>query len=316
LPIASISIDIDGIACYHAIHGLPSPAGVDPMYSVAMPRFLEALAALAAPATLFAVGQDLARPEAAALLRDAAEAAHEIANHSFSHDYRLSLGDRGSIDAEIARAHQAITDLIGAAPTGFRAPGYNVSEPLFDALEAQGYSYDSSIFPSPAYFALRAGAVGLYRLRGQPSRSIPGDARQFLASRFPYRPNARRLHRAGGDAARRDLIELPISVVPHLRLPFIGTSISMLPQAAAALMTRAVLASRAPINLELHAIDFLDASDPGVDPALAARQRDLAVPAALKLRRLQRVMRAIAAEREVLTLRDVATQVASAEARG
>ena len=308
MSLASISIDLDGIGCYHAIHGLPEPEGRDPIYQVALPRLLEELASLGATATLFAVGQDAEHEEVARQLEVAGAAGHEIANHSHSHDYRLTRRPRATIAEEIARAHAAIERATGAAPRGFRAPGYNVSEAVLDALEAQGYRYDSSIFPSPTYFALRASAIGLYRLRGQPSRSLAGDLRQFAASRFPYRPDRERLFRPGQEGAQRQLVELPIAVLPRLRLPYIGTSLTMLPDVAGRLLTMGLLASHAPINLELHAIDFLDRSDPGVAPALAARQRDLSVPYSVKRRRLGAVFEALNAARELVRLDELAAR--------
>lgn len=306
MPCATISIDIDGIGCYHAIHGLPAAAGSDPMYSQAMPRFLDLVDSLRIKATLFAVGRDVEAPAAAGLLRRAVEAGHEVANHSYAHDYRLTQQSAIEIESDLASAHRAIEAVTGIAPHGFRAPGYNISDAVLDALESLGYRYDSSVFPAPGYFALRAAAIGFYRLRRQPSRSLVGDPRQFLAPRRPYRPQLGKLFAAArGDQARR-LIELPIAVATPVRLPYIGTYLAMAPDLLSAQLSRLALREQAPINLELHAIDFLDRSDAGVDPALAARQRDLQVPAAAKIRRLRAAIGELAARRELLRLDDLA----------
>ncbi len=302
MRLASISIDLDGIGCYHAIHGLAAPRGPDPCFSQGLPRFLELMDDLGVPATLFAVGRDLVQAEASQGLRDASMAGHEIANHTFSHNYQLIARPADEIGAEIMRAHRAIERVCGDAPVGFRAPGYNTSEAVLDALEAQGYRYDSSIFPSPAYFGLRAAAIGMYSLRGQPSRSLPGDVRQFLARRGSYRPRRGQLHRPGRGDDARGLVELPIAVLPINRLPYIGTSLAMLPGLAGELFSRWIRLSSAPINLELHAIDFVDGQDPGVDAALIARQRDLRIPVATKIERLRRVMRGLVEQREVLRM--------------
>lgn len=306
MPCATVSIDIDGIGCYHAIHGLPAPAGSDPMYTQAMPRFLDLVSGLRIKTTLFAVGRDVEAPAAAGLLRRAIEAGHEVANHSHNHDYRLIQQPAIEIESDLTSAHRAIEEVTGVAPHGFRAPGYNVSDAVLDALERLGYRYDSSIFPAPGYFALRALAIGYYRLRGQSSRSLVGDPRQFLAPRRPYRPRLGKLFGAArGDQARR-LIELPIAVATPARLPFIGTSLTLAPDLLGAQLSRLILRERAPINLELHAIDFLDRTDPGVDPELAARQRDLQLPAATKIRRLRAIIGELAARREVMRLDDLA----------
>ncbi|MFH1807537.1 MAG: polysaccharide deacetylase family protein [Pseudomonadota bacterium] len=309
MKLATISIDLDGIACYHQIHGLPAGEGPDPAYTQGLPRFLELMQELGVPATLFAIGRDLIDPQVASLLRGAVDAGHELANHSFSHDYGLTRRSTAEISAEVRRAHRAIERICGEPPRGFRAPGYNLSDGVLDALEALNYAYDSSLFPSPAYFGLRATAIALYALRRQPSRSLVGDPRQFAARRGPYRPRRGALHLPGrGEQARR-LLELPVATLPLLRMPYIGTSLGLLPGPASPLLTRAMLLSSVPINLELHLVDLIDASDPGVTPALAVRQRDLRVPAALKIERLRSALRVLCDRREILRLDGLARRL-------
>ena len=75
-------------------------------------------------------------------------------------------------------------------------------------------------------------------------------------------------------------MELPIQVTPGLRLPFIGTMLGLLGARGAAALAR--LCSReALVNLELHAIDFLDASEGLAE--LRPHQRELRVPVAARL---------------------------------
>ena len=70
-------------------------------------------------------------------------------------------------------------------------------------------------------------------------------------------------------------MELPIQVTPGLRLPFIGTTLGLFgARGAAALAKRCV--GEAFVNLELHAIDFLDESE-GLT-ALRPHQLELRVP--------------------------------------
>ena len=54
---------------------------------------------------------------------------------------------------------------------------------------------------------------------------------------------------------------------------------------------------------EMHAIDLLDATDPGVPAELARRQVDLQVLFAQKRRRLQELFRALSADWDVSPLR-------------
>ena len=50
---ASVTIDLDGIGCYHSIHGLEPPGAEDPIYEVALDRFLELVTDLEIDATLW-----------------------------------------------------------------------------------------------------------------------------------------------------------------------------------------------------------------------------------------------------------------------
>jgi hypothetical protein len=307
--LANVSIDLDGIACYHAIHGLPTPRGQDPVYSVGLQRFLELMDELSVPATLFTVGRDVALSDAADVLHTAVVAGHEIANHSFSHNYRLVHCQAAEIEAEIGRAHDSIFRRLGVEPCGFRAPGYNMSEAVLDVLEARGYRYDASIFPAPLYFSLRAAAITYYQLRGQASRSLVGDPRQFLASRRPYKPRRGAMHHAGNAGTARTLLEIPVATLPALRLPYIGTTLALLPRTGVKALTRYLLLSKAPICLELHGVDFLDASDAGVSAELVARQKDLRVSARRKIERLRVAIKGLKQVCRMLRLDEMALRL-------
>lgn len=305
---ASISIDVDAIGCYHAIHGLSAPEQ-DPIYSHALPRFLDAMRTRGLSATLFVVGQDLDDDAHRQCIADAAAQGHEIASHSHRHDYGMSQSPRAEIDADLERANAAIEDACGKRPRGFRAPGYNQSEALLDAVEAAGMLYDSSYFPTPAYFAARAAAIGLYRVKGRPSHSLVGDVREFAAPRTPFRParGARYRPARRGEEAR-ELVELPMAVSSRLRLPWLGTTIALANDRVSSTLTKRALHFRkGPVVLELHAMEFLGADD-GVDPALIAAQPDLQVPLDDKLRRLGAAFDAMAAAKDVVTMEELATE--------
>ena len=83
------------------------------------------------------------------------------------------------------------------------------------------------------------------------------------------------------------MIELPIGVTRFARLPFIGTSVMLAGPDRVKLLT-AQVAGRPLVNLELHGIDVLDATD-GLD-ALLPHQPDVRVPVERKLRTLRAVV--------------------------
>ncbi len=285
MKLCAVSVDLDEIPNYFQIHGLETPRAVSSaVYDVALDRLLAMADDERMPLTLFAIGADLARPEASARLRRAREAGHEIANHSLDHRYDLTRLDRRAIEAQVTEGAAAIARAVGEAPVGFRAPGYTVTDEVLDVLRDVGVKYDSSVFPCPAYWAAKTAAIGLIAARGRVSRSVVDTPNVLLAPTRPYfagRPYWRR-----GDR----LLELPVQVTRGLRLPFIGTSIALAGPSRAALLARMCIGEPL-VNLELHGIDVLDASD-GLE-ALRPHQPDVRVAVARKLEALRTVYRVL-----------------------
>lgn len=224
------------------------------------------------------------------MLRAAVAAEHEVANHSKSHLYDLTRRDRDTIRAEIEGGIEAIERATSERPVGFRAPGYTITDEVLDVLSELGVTYDSSVFPCPAYYAAKAVAIGAIRARGRRSHSIVDDPRVLSAPADPYRVG--RPYWSRGDG----LIELPIGVTRDLtgRLPYIGTSVVLAGERGARTLTRLV-AGRPLVNLELHGIDLADADDDGLgflrphqpDLRRSAREKEAALRAAISELRAQ-----------------------------
>jgi peptidoglycan/xylan/chitin deacetylase (PgdA/CDA1 family) len=305
---ASISVDLDSLSHYCRIHGLDDSlldtGARQLIYTVALPRFLELFSRLSVPFTLFAVGEDLQEPAVQASLRSARSMNGEIGNHSFAHDYALASRTPLAIGSDLARAHRAISEATGTAPSGFRAPGYALSPALYQAIAAQGYRYDSSVFPAVPYYLAKALVMGMLAIRKQPSGAHLDTPRVLLAPARPYWPNPAQPYRRGSGA----VLELPIATVPGTRLPFIGTFAlafpSLVVEAAYRSMSHFEL-----FNFELHALDLLDAEDE-IPAPLAQRQRDLQVSWSKKKARLEQILRRLREDRELLTLADAASRLA------
>lgn len=281
--LTAVSVDLDEIPNYARIHGLEGTPGLSEtaVYDVAVGRLCAFAKDVGIPLTLFAVGADMARPEAAAVLRRAAEEGHEIANHSRDHLYDLTRRDRATIRDQIEDGARLLEDATGKRPQGFRAPGYTITDEVFDVLAELGVAYDSSVFPCPAYYGAKAAALAGIALRGRRSHSVLDTPTVLTAPTRPYRVG-RPFHRRG-----EGVLELPIQVTPGLRLPFIGTSVTLGGPRVARWLT-ASCASEPFVNLELHGIDVLDAAD-GLSP-LRPHQPDVRVAAAKKLEALQVVV--------------------------
>lgn len=302
--LASISVDLDSLPHYCRIHGL-SESLLDArarglVHTLAVPRYLSLFAALGRCGTFFAIGEDLRDPGAAAALRSAREAGVEIASHTHSHDYAISRWSEARISADLLAAEEAISAAVGERPVGVRAPGYTLSPALYRAAEARGYLYGSSAFPAAPYYLAKAAVMGALALRGTPSRAVLDSPRVLLAPRAPYRPSRDRPYARGEGR----LLELPMTVAPFTRFPFIGTFAVTLPWTLVKALYRACRASPF-FNFELHAVDVLDAED-GVPPALVSRQRDLRVPHGEKLERLAEIFGWLARDFELMPLKDAA----------
>ena len=300
MRLCAISVDLDEIPNYFQIHGLPQPRGPEAtlVYDRALGRLTSFAKSLGIPLTLFAIGSDLARPPAAASLRAAKEAGHEMANHSLDHRYDLVRLGRARIKEQIEEGAEAILSATGERPIGFRAPGYTITDEVFDVLSEIGVAYDSSVFPCPAYWAAKAAVIGWIRARGRESRSIIDTPNVLRAPVRPYRV-ARPYWKRG-----RGILELPVQVTRGLRLPFFGTSVTLAGPARARWLT-GMCVGEPLVNLELHGIDVLDAAD-GLE-ALRPHQHDVRVPWARKIEALEAVVETLRGEGYgFVTLRDAA----------
>lgn len=288
--LVSLTVDLDELDCYRAIHGLDPGSGETPIYDRGVPRLAERFAREGVRATFFAVGRDAQRPQRVARLRELAAAGHEISNHSLSHDYALVRRSPSILVAEVSGGRSALADAVGVAPAGFRAPGYTLSAELVEVLTDLEMAYDSSVLPSPAYFAARSAAILGKALLGRRSRSLFGGFDIALAPRRPYYlswPPFRRGDARTGD--RGGLRELPIAVLPWARLPVIGTSLVLAGPANAARLCR-LLRNEFFVNLEFHGIDLCGPDDPGLG-SLAGHQPDASLPLARKQETLAAVIR-------------------------
>ncbi len=303
----SVNVDIDALGFYHGIHGLgPLTSSVpDPVWSFGVPRFLDLFAELGLSATFFIVASDLVSAvdggsvtnleeleQRRELVHTMIAQGHEVASHSFSHDYALSRFSSQEIRADLKRANEVLTEVAGQSAPGFRAPGYNLSPALIDAVQASGATYSSSRLPSPPYFLAKWLVMLKGVLMGQPSQSIVGETVAPFFARRPYR------HRNG-------LLELPMSVIPWLRLPAIGTFFTLYGDRGPRWLLP-FLEPESWLNLEFHGIDLLDASDAGVGKDLLSRQPDLPTSVRQKSSLFRTWLGNLAENRRSLTLLEVA----------
>ncbi len=280
--LCAISVDLDEIACYYAIHGLSGAKSAPrAVYDIALERLASWARELGIPLTLFVVGRDLENDRNQRRLSVLHAVGFELANHSLDHRYDLTRLSHAKMREQVKGGMERLQEILGPINVGFRAPGYLVNDALLQVVHESGALYDSSVFPCPAYYVAKALVIGVQRLQGRHSFSLVDSPRVLTALTRPYRIGFPYFQRGEG------LWEVPIQVTPGLRLPFIGTALTTLGEHGARLYTR-LLRQEAWVNLELHGIDFLDETDDL--QALAVHQPDLRVAWLKKRARLTAVV--------------------------
>lgn len=272
---AAVNVDVDSLYLYYGLHDVHGDTASNAVWERGIPRFLDLFDELGIRATFFVVAQDLERwPQARQIAEKMVAAGHEIASHSWSHPYDLTRMDDEEIREEVTRSRDLLSEVRGSPVTGFRAPGYTLSDRLLELLAEAGYAYDSSLFPCPPYYLAKAGVMAWMRMWGKTSQAILDHPRVMWAPRRPHR--------------RSGLLEIPITVLPGIRAPFIGTSLLMMGSAGYRLLRPLLGASRF-VNLEFHGIDLCDLEVDHIDPVLA-KQPDMRVPLAKKTALFRRVL--------------------------
>lgn len=192
-PTAVLSVDMEWfshIPAYRNARGSVSDTDVG---LSGVETLLELFEDAGARSTFFVVAEIAQHhPE---LLGRVVESGHEIGSHTYNHVH-LTEVDETDRREELQTSRKTLEDVTGASVTGFRAPSFDIAEDHFETLEATGYEYDSSVVPC---------------------RSIPGWYGGEHTVQRPV-PASRTV-----EGAPPSITELPVAVMPHLRLPLTGT---------------------------------------------------------------------------------------------
>jgi len=221
-----------------------------------MPKMMTAFTSADLKATFFMVADDLAGNKA---VRDfcsrAIENGHEIANHSLTH---YGFIDESRINYEIEKSHDIISSACNMKPCGYRSPGYNISNGLFNALAKHEYTYDSSVLPGWGTALMR---INRYPHKSKFKKSL-GSWRDLLAG-----ANIRSVRTDYGS-----LVEIPVSITPFLRMPFYPTMAYAFGLKYIKLCLALVKRARPQYCLFLfHAVDLMDLTDSAFSNLIFAR---------------------------------------------
>jgi peptidoglycan/xylan/chitin deacetylase (PgdA/CDA1 family) len=305
----SLGVDLDNLWSYMKIHGDPGWEALPSYLDTLAKIMLEVLRRRGLRATLFVVGQDAALEKNAPALGALAAAGHEIGNHSFRHEPWFHLYTRPEIEDEVARAEEAIEKATGRRPIGFRGPGYSLSADTLRVLVNRGYLYDCSTLPT--FLGPFARAYYFWKSRGMPEaerekrRKLFGSFRDGLQPIKPYT----------WSVDDRRLVEIPVTTMPVLRVPFHMSYLLYLMRYSP-LLAKAHLATALALcrvsgvtpSFLLHPLDFLGCDHvkelaffPGMDLTTAA-----------KVEFVEQVLKSLTATHDVVTLEEHARAIGAA----
>lgn len=212
-PVASLSLDLDNLWSYLKTHGEPGWDAYPSYLDVLVPLVLDLLDRHGLKITFFIVGRDLENPRNLPALREIVARGHEIGNHSYNHEPWMQDYDEDRLLDEIKTTHDRLVKELGAAPVGFRGPGFCYSPTLLSVLARMGYQFDASTLPS-----VLGPVARLYYFASSSMSRGERETRKGLFGKFsdgfqPIRPFM-------WDTNSGSLLEIPVTTVPILRTPF------------------------------------------------------------------------------------------------
>lgn len=259
-PRASLSLDLDNKWSYLKTHGDASWALFPSYLPIVVPRVLDLLAKRNLTITWFVVGQDAALPQHCEVLHSLTVAGHEVGNHSFHHEPWLHLYTEEKIEEELRRAEDAIENATGVRPSGFRGPGFSLSQSVLTVLNRRGYRYDASTFPT----YLGPLARTYYFMTANLS---PEERRQRARLFGTFAEGNRPLK---SYRWRNSLVEVPVTTMPLFKCPIHVSYLLYLAKyskLAAQRYWKAALwfcrASHTEPSILLHPLDFMGCDDDG-----------------------------------------------------
>ncbi len=314
MPVASLSLDLDNKWSYMKTHG---DAGWDkfPTYlPIVVPRFLEFFKQRDIKITVFVVGQDAALEQNREALAMIPHEGHEVGNHSFHHEPWLHLYSYEKINEELARTEEHLERVTGQRPVGFRGPGFSLSKDVLRVLQARGYEYDCSTFPTflgplaRLYYFMTA---KLDEKQKEERKKLFGTISEGFRPLRPYQWNLDEV----GEAPGKPLLEIPVTTMPLFKVPIHISYLLYLDQFSRGLaltywhmaLTMCRAAGVAP-SLLLHPLDFMgcdDDKDLSFFPAMR-------IASARKVELVGRVIDSLAKHYELVPMREHARSITAA----
>ncbi len=208
-----------------------------------MPLLLDLYARLGVKVTFFFTGEIAQRyPEIVSMV---IPGGHEVASHGYSHEDEAAF-DKLSYSEQVSqlrKSKELLEDIAGTEVISFRAPALRINEFTPRALEAAGFTIDSSISSQRADFIF---SFGGYK-----------KINRLLAPRLPYLASRTDLAKKGDSK----ILEVPIS---SLFFPYIGTFMRINPlitRGLRSILYRESKINAKPINFLIHPNELIIEDD-------------------------------------------------------
>jgi len=211
---ASISLDLDNQWAYMKVHGDDGWDKYPSYFDKFLPHGLKMLEKYGLEITFFIVGRDADDDKNKDILGEITKYGHEVGNHSYNHEAWFHLYSNEEIYHELNKTEEAIERVTGKVPNGFRGPGFSRSKSLFNILKEKKYLYDASSLPTWIGPLARA-----YYFRQSDLTKEERETRKGLFGSFSdgfkrIKPYNWKLE------GSKKLLEIPVSTIPILRVPF------------------------------------------------------------------------------------------------
>jgi peptidoglycan/xylan/chitin deacetylase (PgdA/CDA1 family) len=252
---ALVSIDVD---CMHG-HTENHTGGrrqrgrddrcIDISYQYWLPRYLDLLAELGLRSTFFLVADFARHPGNRPLIHRLVSEGHEVASHSLTHCIELCSLNQADKAREIIDSKMVLEDLTGQPVVGYRGPGYAFDADIARLLLEHGYLYDSSVVPGYLFPLYKR----VFRLYDQliSGKAIVHPNSPPLVKKEPYVI----LSENG-----RQLVELPLNVMPLVPYPFISYVFTS--EKRFRFMYSLIRKKHPLVVHALHDFEFMDSSNP------------------------------------------------------
>ena len=157
--VVMLGFDVDGVSSW--LHRDPNFAQLPSLMSmaeygpsVATPRILDMLDSHSIKASFYVPGY--VAETHVEMVKEISRRGHEIAHHGYLHEQPTALSLAQEIEA-LDRGLQALAEVAGVRPIGYRAPMWDLSWRTPELLLERGFLYDSSLMDADHPYELAVG---------------------------------------------------------------------------------------------------------------------------------------------------------------